>query len=165
MRSVSRRFRGAGPFAEIVTALRAERLALGQAGFDWVVAKNRVRHCEHRLLASVDHNLATMARHLGFRPVDGLTERVGYRELMPFGLSQLDLRLIPDLGTTRAASVRELRQLVDALRLPRPAPVPTPGRRADRDCAPVLPSTAQSYREAMTSALPARGVGCPVSVC
>ncbi len=150
---VTRRFRGAGPFAEIVTALRAERLALGQAGFDWVVGKNRVRHCEHRLLASVDQNLATMARHLGFRTIDGLTERVGYRELMPFGLSQLDLKLIPDLGPTRSVSVRELQRLVDALRLPEPSPKPAHIRRPERDSAPVLARTTESYREAMTSVL------------
>jgi chromosome partitioning protein len=101
--AVSRRFREAGPFAAIVTALREERLARGRPAFDWVVAKNRVRRCEHRLLASVDQNLATMARHLGFRSIEGLTERVSYRELMPFGLTQLDLRLIPDLPQARSA--------------------------------------------------------------
>jgi chromosome partitioning protein len=158
---VSRRFRGAGPFAEIVMALRAERLALGQAGFDWVVAKNRVRRSEHRLLASVDHKLATMARHLGFRPIDGLTERVGYRELMPFGLSQLDLRLIPELGSARAATIRELRQLVDGLRLPRPAGARAVTRRVDRDNAPVLPRTSQTYREAMHAAMPAGATAVP----
>src|SRR6187551_804994 len=109
--AVSRRFREAGPFAAIVTALRDERIARGLAPFDWIVAKNRVRRCEHRLLASIDQNLATMARHLGFRLIEGLTERVSYREMLPFGLSQLDLRLIPDLSAPRSANLRELRQL------------------------------------------------------
>lgn len=157
--AVTRRFCGAGPFAEIVTGLRAERLALGQAGFDWVVAKNRVRRCEHRLQASINQNLATMARHLGFRAVEGLTERVGYRELMPFGLSQFDLRLIPDLGSSPSASVRELRQLVEALRLPEPAPKPAQARRPELESAPVLARTTESYREAMTSVLRA----CPAA--
>jgi chromosome partitioning protein len=161
---VSRRFRGAGPFAEIVTALRAERLSLGQTGFDWVVAKNRVRRGEHRLLASIDQNLATMARHLGFRSIEGLTERVGYRELMPFGLSQLDLKLMPDVGTPRSANTRELRHLIEALRLPQPAARSMSARRAERDTAPVLARTVQSYREAMTSAMPAGAATCPVPV-
>ena len=152
--AVSRRFREAGPFAAIVTALRDECLARGRPAFDWVVAKNRVRRCEHRLLASVDHNLATMSRHLGFRTIEGLTERVSYRELMPFGLTQLDLRLIPDLPTARSANLRELRQLVDGLRLPRPVPA-AQARRAAREFAPVLARSAQSYREAMASAMPA----------
>src|SRR6187549_750560 len=157
---VSRRFREPGPFAAIVTALRDERVARGHAAFDWVVAKNRVRRCEHRLLASIDHNLQTMARHLGFRTIDGLTERVSYRELMPFGLSQLDLRLIPDLPSARSASLRELRGLVDGLRLPRPS-AGQPARKGVREDAPVLARSAQNYREAMASAMPARSVMAP----
>ncbi len=157
---VSRRFREPGPFAEIVTALRAERLERGLPAFDWVVAKNRVRRCEHRLLASIDANLTTIARNLGCRTIDGLTERVSYRELMPFGLTQLDLRLIPDLAAPRSTSLRELRQLVEGLRLPRPGAAQR-ARRAARDCAPVLARSAQSYREAMTSALPAGALAVP----
>ena len=153
--AVSRRFREAGPFAAIVTALRDERIARGLAPFDWIVAKNRVRRCEHRLLASIDQNLATMARHLGFRTIDGLTERVSYRELMPFGLTQLDLKLIPGLPPARSANLRELRQLIEGLRLPRPRPA-APPRRAARESAPTLARTAQSYREAVSAATPAR---------
>jgi chromosome partitioning protein len=152
--AVSRRFREAGPFAAIVTALREERLARGLPAFDWVVAKNRVRRCEHRLLASIDGNLATIARHLGFRTIEGLTERVSYRELMPFGLTQLDLKLIPDLAAPRSTSLRELRQLIEGLRLPRPD-AGLHARRAAKDYAPVLARSAQNYREAMASAMPA----------
>jgi len=160
---VSRRFREAGPFGQIVAALRAERLARGQRAFDWVVAKNRVRRCEHRLLASIDQNLGTMARHLGFRLIEGLTERVSYREMLPFGLSQLDLRLIPDLCAPRSTNLRELRQLVEALRLPRPPAPAVPLRRVPRDCAPVLARSAQGYREAMTAAMPAGAAAVPVA--
>jgi len=154
---VSRRFREPGPFAAMVTALRAERLAQGRPAFDWVVAKNRVRRCEHRLLAAVDYNLSTMARHLGFRVIEGLTERVSYRELTPFGLSQLDLRLIPDIGGSRS-SPGELRALVENLQLPRPATRTAPTRRQAHESAPMLARVAEGYREAVTAAMPARGV-------
>jgi chromosome partitioning protein len=155
---VSRRFREPGPFAAMVTALRAERLAQGRPAFDWVVAKNRVRRCEHRLLAAVDYNLSTMARHLGFRVIDALTERVGYRELTPFGLSQLDLKLIPDIGASRSGSAGELRALVESLQLPRPAVRQTPARRQAHEPAPMLPRVAEGYRDAVTAAMPARGI-------
>ena len=95
---VTGRFRHATPFTEVILALRDARLASGGSAFDWVVAKNRVRHCEHRLLALVNRNLGTMAERLGFRALAGLAERVGYRDLLPFGLTQLDLRFIPDIG-------------------------------------------------------------------
>ena len=149
---VTHRFQRAGPFAAIVAALREERLARGHASFDWIVAKNRVRHREHRLLATVDTNLATMARHLGFRAIDGLTERVGYRELMPFGLTQLDLRLIPGLGGAPSANLRELRELTEALRLPNPALRPRRPAPA-KSLAPVPERAARTYHDAVSATL------------
>jgi len=154
---VSRRFREPGPFAAMVAALRAERVAQGRSAFDWVVAKNRVRRCEHRLLAAVDYNLSTMARHLGFRVIDALTERVGYRELTPFGLSQFDLRLIPDIGAPRSGSTGELRALVEGLQLPRPAVPAAPTRRPAPESAPLLARVTEGYREAVSAAMKARG--------
>ena len=149
---VSRHFREAGPFAEVVAGLRAERLARGLAGFDWIVAKNRIRHCEHRLLAAVDANLGTISRHLGFRTIEGLTERVAYRELLPFGLTQLDLRLIPELGAARSTNLREMRQMIDSLQLPC---FTTRARSStfSKLTAPVPERTLQNYREAMSATL------------
>ena len=151
---VTHRFRQAGPFAEVVAGLRAERLARDLPAFDWIVAKNRVRHCEHRLLGTVDAHLATMGRHLGFRAIEGLTERVGYRELMPFGLTQFDLRLIPELGAARSANLRELRALVDELRLPWTGPHTR--RASPARLAAVPEQTARNYREALAARAPAR---------
>jgi len=152
---VNHRFRNAGPFAAVVSALRQERISRDGTAFDWIVAKNRVRRCEHRLIGTVDASLATMARHLGFRSVEGLTERVGYREMLSFGLTQFDLALIPGLGTPRSANVRELRVLVDALRLPMLAGrsrIPSPPRPA----APLCDSARQSFRDAVSGTVPVR---------
>jgi chromosome partitioning protein len=151
---VSGRFRHAASFTEVVMALRDARLASGGSAFDWVVVKNRVRHCEHRLLALVNRNLGTMAERLGFRALAGLTERVGYRDLLPFGLSQLDLRFIPDIGTPRSANLRELRELIDGLHLRIPTTVGRPARGTKAE-APVLAHAAESYRRALReSAVP-----------
>jgi chromosome partitioning protein len=152
--AVSHRLRHAGPFAEVVIALRAERVARGLEPFDWVVAKNRVRHCEQRLIATADRDLATIGRHLGFRLIAGMTERLAYRELLRFGLSHLDLKLIPGLGRPRSAQSRELQQLVEGLHLPhtegvRQAVVASPMQRVR-----VSPGTAESYREALHAAGP-----------
>ncbi len=151
---VSRRFRQAGPFAEVVAALRQERLERGEPSFDWVVAKNRVRNCERRMIATVDQNLATMARHIGFRTIAGLSESVSYRELLAFGMTQFDLRLLPDAGTPRSTHLRELRQLVDGLRLPRPDH-PVRSVRRPKGEAPVLARVAENYRRALYGATPA----------
>lgn len=145
---VTGRFRHAAPFADVVTALRDERLARGGPAFDWVVVKNRVRHCEHRLLAMVNRSLGTMVERLGFRALAGLTERVGYRDLLPFGLTQLDLRYIPDLAAPRSANLRELRELIEGLHLRMPCPSSRPARGA-KPGAPVLAQAAESYRKAL----------------
>ena len=151
---VTGRFRHATPFTEVILALRDARLASGGSAFDWVVAKNRVRHCEHRLLALVNRNLGTMAERLGFRALAGLAERVGYRDLLPFGLTQLDLRFIPDIGAPRSANLRELRELIEGLHLRMPAPGARPSRGAKPE-APVLAHAAESYRRALReSAVP-----------
>lgn len=152
---VNHRFRQAGPFAAVVAGLRDERLARERTAFDWVVAKNRVRHCEHRLLGTIDANLATMARHLGFRAIEGLTERVGYREMLSFGLTQFDLALIPGLGSPRAVNLRELRQLVEALRLPN---IVAQGRSPShpKAAAPLTANGMQTFRDALTASMPVR---------
>jgi chromosome partitioning protein len=152
---VNHRFRQAGAFAAVVSALRQERLQREGAAFDWIVAKNRVRHCERRLIGTVDANLATIARHLGFRTIAGLTERVGYREMLSFGLTQFDLALIPGLGSARAVNVRELRELVAALDLPSvggKARVPPPPKPA----APLAATALQSFRDAVSGTVPLR---------
>jgi len=156
---VTGRLRHSAPFADVVIALREERLTRGGSAFDWVVVKNRVRHCEHRLLAMVNRNLGTMAERLGFRALAGLTERVGYRDLLPFGLTQLDLRFIPDIGAPRSANLRELRELIEGLHLRLPASVARPVRGMKSE-APVLAHAAENYRKALRdSAAPSMVIG------
>lgn len=151
---ISGQLRKAAPFAELVVSLRAERIVSGLEPFDWIVAKNRVRRCEHRLIASTDRSLSTMARDLGFRMINGLTELVAYRELLSFGLSHLDLKLIRGVGRPRSAHAHELQQLVAALHIPEAKRLPSERRRerAGRR-APVSPRVAECYHEALRAAL------------
>lgn len=146
---VTHKFKAAGPFAAVVAELREQRIANGLHAFDWVVVKNRIRNCEQRLIAAVDQSLKTMARQLDFRLAQGLTERLAYRDLLPFGLSHLDLRLIPQLGQLRAAHARELHQLVGDLKLPELAPA---AERKTGKAAPVLARREREYRESLYAA-------------
>ena len=149
MNPVSHKFKQAGPFAEVVGELRDQRAAMGIVPFDWVVIKNRMRNCEQRLIASVDQSLATMAGQLGFRLAQGLTERLAYRDLLPFGLSHMDLKLIPQLGQLRAAQAREMRQLMIDLQLPEFAR--GEGRKPAK-AAPVLAKCERNYRDSLYAA-------------
>jgi chromosome partitioning protein len=146
---VSHKFKQAGPFAAVVAELRAQRVAMGQDAFDWIVVKNRMRSCEQRLIASANQSLATMAKALDFRLAQGLTERVAYRDLLPFGLAHLDLKMIPALGKLRATHAREMRQLVADLRLPEF------GAQEERKAAkpaPVLEERERNFRESLYAA-------------
>jgi chromosome partitioning protein len=154
---IHRRFRHAGPFAEVVKGLRQERLARECGTLDWIVARNRIRRCERRLIASVDRNLATLARNLDFRTIDGLSERLAYRELLPFGLTQHDLRLIPQLGAGRGPALRELHKMIEELRLPQPNSHARRARSPHVE-APVLARAEQKYREALYAATPVQAV-------
>jgi chromosome partitioning protein len=157
---VSHRLRQPGPFASVVMGLREERVARGLEPFDWVVAKNRLRHCEQRLIAASGRDLAIMSGQFGFRLIDGLSERLAYRELLGFGLCHLDLKLIHGLGRPRASHWRELSRLVEDLGLPttpialRRAPARTP-----RVFAPVSIQTALDYHEALHAAAAPVGAG------
>ena len=152
---ITRRLRRTGAFAQLVIGLRDERERLGLGAFDWVVVKNRVRHCERRLIASADRQLSTMARHMPFRVADGLTERLAYRELLPFGLSHLDFRFLPQLLRRQSAPSQEVEQFVAGLRLP-DKPPREKAAWAPTARAPVLAQAVESYRRALgaTAAVP-----------
>lgn len=147
---VGRSYAGHGLFGQTVAELRAERVAMGMAPMDWIVTTNRVRRTEHRLIAAIERDLHSLSGKLGFRLIDGLTERLAYRELLPFGLCYLDLKLLPGFGLARTAHLRELRLLIDGLDLPdgqRAAPV----QRRPAPCAPVSSAAQARFREALAA--------------
>lgn len=117
---VTRRLKKPGHFAMLVNDLRGERARLGLPQLDWVVVKNRVRSTELRQQAWVDNALRQLAPKIGIRLGAGFSERVAYRELFPFGLTHLDLRLIPGLGPSRPSAGNEILGLVADLALPQP---------------------------------------------
>ncbi|WEK48017.1 MAG: division plane positioning ATPase MipZ [Candidatus Andeanibacterium colombiense] len=117
---VTKRLKKPGHFARMVNDLREERARLDLPALDWVVVKNRVRSTEVRQQAWVDNALGQLAPKIGIRLGGSFSERVAYRELFPFGLTHLDLRLIPGLGSARASAGEEIRALVADLALPEP---------------------------------------------
>ena len=119
----SGRVLGPSVYAAMVWEARKARAAAGRPALDWVVLRNRVgaqaMHNKRRVGAA----LADLARRIGFRVVPGFSERVVFRELFPRGLTLMDLRdLGPEaLSLSNLAARQEVRDLVAALNLPRPA--------------------------------------------
>lgn len=82
----------AGPYGQIVHAVRTARAAADDGSPDWIVVRNRLTTVLARNKADMAKAIERLAAVMGFRVGAGLTERVIYRELFPFGLTLLDLR-------------------------------------------------------------------------
>lgn len=96
-----------------ITAIREQRREM-----DWVVVRNRTQKVEARNQRRMDAALAELSKRVGFRVVQGLSERVIYRELFPSGLTLLDKGQLGELGTSHLVARQELRGLVQGLNLP-----------------------------------------------
>lgn len=109
-------------FAELIWEARMKRsrmtLEQQRPEMDWIVVRNRTGHVEARNQARLQKALTEMAKRVGFRVTQGLSERVIYRELFPSGLTLLDKGHLGELGTSHLVARQELRALVKALALP-----------------------------------------------
>ena len=109
-------------FAELIweARLKRSRMTIEQQRpeMDWIVVRNRTGHVEARNQARLQKALTEMAKRVGFRVTQGLSERVIYRELFPSGLTLLDKGHLGELGTSHLVARQELRSLVKALNLP-----------------------------------------------
>ncbi len=109
-------------FAELIWEARMKRSRMTieqqRPEMDWIVVRNRTGHVEARNQARLQKALGEMAKRVGFRVTQGLSERVIYRELFPSGLTLLDKGHLGELGTSHLVARQELRSLVKALALP-----------------------------------------------
>lgn len=109
-------------FAELIWEARMKRsratIEDKRPEMDWIVVRNRTGHVEARNMARIEKALKEMAQRVGFRVVQGLSERVIYRELFPSGLTLLDKGHLGELGTSHLIARQELRSLLMALKLP-----------------------------------------------
>lgn len=109
-------------FAELIWEARIKRsrvtLEQQRPEMDWIVVRNRTGHVEARNQTRLHKALGEMAKRVGFRVAQGLSERVIYRELFPSGLTLLDKGQLGELGTSHLVARQELRALIKALSLP-----------------------------------------------
>ena len=111
-------------YAELVREARRNRLAAHQPDTDWIVVRNRISTLASRNQRKVVDALKELSALLGFQIADGISERVVFREFFPSGVTALDtldravLGIRPTMSHLTAR--REIRELVDSLRLPAP---------------------------------------------
>jgi chromosome partitioning protein len=112
---------GPSIYAEIVWQARQSRAQAKLKPIDWIVMRNRLGTQQMHNKRKLGDALNALSRRIGFRTVPGFSERVVFRELFPRGLTLLDLRDlgIDQLTLSNVAARQELRDLLNALRLPR----------------------------------------------
>ena len=80
---------GTSHYAQMVQATRRQRHP-DQASMAWIVLRNRLSTLSSRNHVLVGKGLRELSRWLDFRFVDGLAERMIFRELYPRGLTAVD---------------------------------------------------------------------------
>ncbi len=111
-------FKSLGSFARLVQNLSTSRLSKRQHQLDWAVVQNRQRRIGTRNERRIEAALHQISDAAGFRLIPGLGERVVYRELFPYGLTLLDLHLIPEMGRSQPVARAEMSAMLTALQLP-----------------------------------------------
>jgi chromosome partitioning protein len=113
---------GESHYAAMVRDARRQRRMIDGVRLDWVVVRNRLSVLGSRNKRLVGEGLGVLATQLGFRCVDGLAERVIYREFFPRGLTALDNLDETTLGTrpslSHVTARSEVMTLFEALKLP-----------------------------------------------
>ena len=109
-------------YADLVIEARRRRRLVDGGVIDWVLARNRIASLQSNNARQIAVSLKKLARELQFRAIDGLHDRVIFRELFPIGLTALDpieeASKHGALTPSQQAARREIEELVDSLMLP-----------------------------------------------
>jgi chromosome partitioning protein len=110
---------GVSHYARIVEDARRERAARGRPEIDWIVLRNRLSMLASRNKRLVGQALSELSQRLGFRCIEGLAERVVFREFYLRGLTAFDDLDESTLGTrptmSHVAAQMEVQNLLRAL--------------------------------------------------
>ena len=113
---------GSSHYARLVTEARTQRQLIDHATTDWIVLRNRLSTFgSSRNKRLIGEGLQELSRRLNFRYVDGLAERVIFREFYPRGLTAVDDLDELTLGTrptmSHATARLEMENLLRAILL------------------------------------------------
>lgn len=112
------RIRGPSHYAEMVWEIKKRRAVRDGGSIAWVVLRNRLTHVGSRNKQVMEQLIKDLADRIGFYQIQGLGERVIYRELFLTGLTLLDLNkdgVQVEMSMSHVAARQELRQLLDAI--------------------------------------------------
>jgi len=112
---------GASHYSQMVGEARRQRQLRDNVVIDWIVLRNRLSMLNSRNTRCVGEGLEKLSQMLNFRCVEGLAERVIFREFYPRGLTALDALDESTLGTrptmSHVTARLEIENLLGALGL------------------------------------------------
>jgi len=125
---------GTSHYAKMVEEARSQRQLLDNAAIDWIVLRKRLSTFgSSRNKRLVGAGLQELSQRLNFRFIDGLAERMIFREFYPRGLTAVDDIDEITLGTrptmSHVTARLEMENLLSAMQLGNPA---QSGDTADR---------------------------------
>jgi len=106
---------GTSHYAQMVEDARSQRQLLDSITFDWIVLRNRLSNLGSRNKRLLGEGLQQLSQRLNFRVIEGLAERVIFREFYPRGLTALDDLDESTLGTRPTLSHATARLEIDNL--------------------------------------------------
>lgn len=106
---------GTSHYAEMVDEARRQRQSDDNVTPDWIVLRNRLSTLGSRNKKLVGEGLQELSQRLNFRCIEGLAERVIFREFYPRGLTALDDLDETTLGTRPTMSHVTARMEVEYL--------------------------------------------------
>ena len=114
------KIKGPSIYSEMVWGARQLRAQAKLQPIDWIVVRNRLGAQQMHNKKKVGAALEELSRRIGFRVLNGFSERVIFRELFPRGLTLLDLKDtgVDQLNLSNIAAWQELRDLMAGLKLP-----------------------------------------------
>ncbi len=106
-------------YSEMVWDARKHRAMTDRGTIDWIVMRNRTSSLDAKNKRRVNDALKELQKRVSFRYIQGLGERVIYRELFPKGLTLVDFRDTDEKVTmSHIAARQEVRRLISDLNLP-----------------------------------------------
>ncbi len=106
---------GLSHYARTVEQSRHQRDGSGRPAAEWIVLRNRLSMTPTRNKRLVAEGIDALSRRLGFRCIEGLAERVVFREFFLRGLTALDSFDEASLGKRPTMSHMTARQEVETL--------------------------------------------------
>ena len=115
------RVTGTSRYAQMIEEARRQRQLRDDGATDWIVLRNRLSMLGSRNKRLVGEGLQELSQRLNFRCIEGLAERVIFREFYPRGLTAFDDFDETTLGTrptmSHITARLEIENLLDAMGL------------------------------------------------